>query len=218
MVRGHIASSTRVLYMWHRIWYVPVPHFHSSISQLSTRSLKKEGRKTLTVSRTHTYKHTQTHIHTTHIQHTHTQKTNSNKTNIKINKTKHNKLKTLRKLTKPYLKNKPYPCRESSFTSSMKFRVHVLAVPCRWQTSEDPDFRVPSALGCCWFSFERFGFKFVSCRCLVAGRIRKIRVSRFQVRWATVGSASKDSGSRLCPVGALLEDLDFKVPFSFGCS
>ena len=103
MSRGHIASSTCVLYMWHRIWYVPVPHFHSSISQLNTRSLKKEWRKTLTVSRTHTYKHMQTHIHTTHIQHTHTQKTNSSKTNIKINKTKRNKMKTLQKLTKPYL-------------------------------------------------------------------------------------------------------------------
>ena len=74
MVWGHIASSTRVLYMWHRIWYVPALYFHLSIGQLSTRSLKKEGRKTLTVSRTHTYRHMQIHIHTKDIQHTHTPK------------------------------------------------------------------------------------------------------------------------------------------------
>ena len=74
MVRGHIDSSTCVLYMGHRIWYMPVLHFHSSISQLSTRSLKKKGRKTLTVSRTHTYKHMQTHTHDTHTAYAYTKK------------------------------------------------------------------------------------------------------------------------------------------------
>ena len=176
MVWGHIASSTRVLYMWHRIWYVPALYFHLSIGQLSTRSLKKEGRKTLTVSRTHTYTHMQTHTHERHTAYAYT-KRNSSKTNIKINTTKRNKMKTLQKLTKPYLTKQ---------TLSLRVQLHL--------------YEVSSSCPCGAFSLTNFwgsGFQSSQCITLPLVQLRKIRIqvsvlsvpcwkirlSRFRVRW-----------------------------------
>ena len=155
MVWGHIASSTRVLYMWHRIWYVPALYFHLSIGQLSTRSLKKEGRKTLTVSRTHTYTHMQTHTHERHTAYAYTIR-NSSKTNIKINTTKRNKMKTLQKLTKPYLTKQ---------TLSLRDQLHL--------------YEVSSSCPCGAFSLTHFwgsGFQSSQCITLPLVQLRKIRI------------------------------------------